>query len=41
MPMTASRYGAIPITTLNGGLADNFNDENAIIVYDDLNEAIY
>ena len=41
MPMTASRYGAIPITTLNGGLADNFNDENAIIVYDDLNEAIH
>lgn len=32
MPMTASRYGAIPIVTLNGGLADNFNDENAIII---------
>ena len=32
MPMTASYYGAIPIVTLNGGLADNFNDKNAIIV---------
>ena len=32
MPMTASRYGAIPIVTQNGGLADNFNDENAIII---------
>lgn len=35
MPMTASRYGAIPIVTLNGGLADNFNEENAIIVDED------
>lgn len=34
MPMTASRYGAIPITTLNGGLADNFNKDNAIIIDD-------
>lgn len=34
MPMTASRYGAIPITTLNGGLADNFNNSNAIIIDD-------
>lgn len=33
MPMTASHYGAIPIVTLNGGLADNFNDDNAIVVY--------
>lgn len=32
MPMTASRYGTIPIVTLNGGLADNFNNENAIII---------
>ena len=32
MPMTASCYGAIPIVTLNGGLADNFNEDNAIIV---------
>jgi glycogen synthase len=40
MPMTASQYGAIPIVTLNGGLADNFNDNNAIVVYDDLNDAI-
>lgn len=34
MPMTASRYGAIPIVTLNGGLADNFNNNNAIIIDD-------
>lgn len=41
MPMTASRYGTIPITTLAGGLADNFNDENAIIIRDcGLTEAI-
>lgn len=32
MPMTASRYGAIPIVTQNGGLADNFNYDNAIII---------
>lgn len=35
MPMTACRYGTIPIVTQNGGLADNFNDDNAIIVDDD------
>ena len=41
MPMTASRYGAIPIVTLNGGLADNFNDENAIVIDENgLSEAI-
>lgn len=41
MPMTASRYGAIPIVTLNGGLADNFNSDNAIIIGNDgLPEAI-
>lgn len=41
MPMTASRYGAVPIVTLNGGLADNFNDNNAIIIRNDgLQEAI-
>lgn len=34
MPMTASRYGAVPIVTLNGGLADNFNSDNAIIIGD-------
>ena len=32
MPMTACHYGSIPIVTLNGGLADNFNDDNAIVV---------
>ena len=41
MPLSASRYGAIPIVTLNGGLADNFNKENAIIILNDnLDEAI-
>jgi glycosyltransferase involved in cell wall biosynthesis len=41
MPMTASRYGAIPIVTLNGGLADNFNDNNAIVIDENgLSEAI-
>lgn len=41
MPMTASRYGTIPIVTLNGGLADNFNEDNAIIIGEDgLSEAI-
>lgn len=32
MPMTACRYGAVPIVTLNGGLADNMDSEIAIIV---------
>ena len=32
MPMTACRYGTIPVTTLNGGLADNMNDDIAIII---------
>lgn len=42
MPMTASTYGAIPIVTLNGGLADNFNQENAIIADEQgLDKAIY
>lgn len=42
MPMTASCYGAIPIVTLNGGLSDNFNENNAIIVdYNGLSDAIY
>lgn len=41
MPMTASCYGAVPIVTQNGGLADNFNDDNAIIIDDSgLSEAI-
>ena len=30
--MIASMYGAIPIVTQNGGLRDNFNSRNAIIV---------
>lgn len=32
MPMTACRYGAVPIVTLNGGLADNMDSEIAVIV---------
>lgn len=40
MPMTASRYGAIPIVTQNGGLADNFNAHNAIVINNDLASAI-
>ena len=32
MPMTASRYGAIPIVTMNGGLVDNFSQDNAVII---------
>ena len=38
MPMTACRYGTIPVTTLNGGLADNMNDDIAIII-SNMNEA--
>ena len=33
--MTACRYGCIPITTLNGGLQDNMDDEIAVIVGED------
>lgn len=32
MPMTACRYGAVPIVTLIGGLADNMDREIAVIV---------
>ena len=43
--MTMSLYGTIPIVTLNGGLRDNFNEDNAIVIKDNkiveaLNEAI-
>lgn len=40
MPMMASRYGVIPITTLTGGLKDNFNSLNAIVIDGDLQKAI-
>jgi glycogen synthase len=40
MPMTASRYGTIPIVTQNGGLKDNFNSSNAIIIKNDIIESI-
>ena len=39
MPMTASQYGAIPIVTQNGGLMDNFDDDNAIIIKDSIIDA--
>ena len=32
MPMTACRYGCIPIATQVGGLCDNMNKDNAIII---------
>lgn len=35
MPMTAARYGAVPIVTLNGGLGDNMDEEIAVIVGED------
>lgn len=40
MPMTASLYGTIPIVTQNGGLSDNFNQANAIIVKDKLLDSL-
>lgn len=38
--MTASLYGTIPIVTEVGGLKDNFNDTNAIIIKDSFTDAI-
>lgn len=35
MPMTACRYGAVPIVTLSGGLKDNMDGEIAVIVGED------
>lgn len=35
MPMTAARYGVIPITTLADGLADNMDSEIAVLVGED------
>lgn len=32
MPMTACRYGCIPITTLAGGLADNMDEDVAVVI---------
>lgn len=40
MPMTACRYGCIPITTLNGGLADNMDEEIAVLVRDSVVRAV-
>lgn len=41
MPMTACRYAAVPVVTLNGGLSDNFDDEIAVIIDDNgLEDAI-
>lgn len=41
MPMSASVFGAIPIVSQKGGFKDNFNDENAIIIKDSMEDAIY
>lgn len=38
--MKAARFGAVPITTLAGGLADNMDEEMAVIIRDGLPEAI-
>ena len=35
LPMTAARYGVIPITTLADGLADNMDSEIAVLVGED------
>lgn len=41
MVMHACRYGTIPITTLNGGLADNMDEDVAIIIGENgMSEAI-
>lgn len=40
MPMTAARYGCVPIVTEVGGLKDNFTNENAIIVKGSLENAL-
>lgn len=40
MPMTAAIYGAIPIVSQVGGLQDNFNDDNAIVIKDSLKNTI-
>ncbi len=38
--MKAARFGAVPITTLAGGLADNMDEEMAVVIRDGLPEAI-
>ena len=35
MPMTAARYGVVPVTTLSGGLADNMDGEIAVLIGED------
>lgn len=40
MPMLASVFGAIPIVSSVGGLKDNFNQKNSIVVNNNLQEAI-
>lgn len=41
MPMSACAYGTIPIINPVGGLKDNFNDNNAIIIKNSMEDAIY
>ena len=41
MPMSASLYGTIPIVSQIGGLKDNFNENNAILIRDfDLEDSL-
>ncbi len=38
--MKAARFGAVPITTLAGGLGDNMDEEIAVVIRDGLPEAV-
>ena len=40
MPMTACRYGTVPVTTLAGGLRDNMDEEIAVIISRGLEDAL-
>ena len=40
MPMTASIFGAIPISSQAGGLKNNLNEDNAIVIDTNLSDAI-
>ena len=40
MPMSACIYGTIPIVSQVGGLKDNFNEDNSILIKESLEQAI-